>query len=118
MSLIRVVSYNIHKGRSALGRRDSLNELRLGLYGLRPDLVFLQEVQGRNEQKSLLDATNPLPPLCGWMWPMAATPSATRRTMATRCCRAIPFLTMKTWTSPTIDWSNACLLYTSDAADE
>ena len=56
MSLIRVVSYNIHKGRSALGRRDSLNELRLGLYGLRPDLVFLQEVQGRNEQKSLLDA--------------------------------------------------------------
>ena len=50
MSLIRVVSYNIHKGRSALGRRDSLNELRLGLYGLRPDLVFLQEVQGRNEQ--------------------------------------------------------------------
>ena len=56
MSLIRVVSYNIHKGRSALGRRDSLNELRLGLYGLRPDLVFLQEVQGRNENKSLLDA--------------------------------------------------------------
>ena len=56
MSLIRVVSYNIHKGRSALGRRDSLNELRLGLYGLRPDLVFLQEVQGRNEHKSLLDA--------------------------------------------------------------
>ena len=45
MSLIRVVSYNIHKGRSALGRRDSLNEL-----------VFLQEVQGRNEHKSLLDA--------------------------------------------------------------
>ncbi|WP_251864290.1 endonuclease/exonuclease/phosphatase family protein [Achromobacter sp. Marseille-Q4962] len=56
MSLIRVVSYNIHKGRSALGRRESLNELRLGLYGLRPDLVFLQEVQGRNESKSLLDA--------------------------------------------------------------
>jgi endonuclease/exonuclease/phosphatase family metal-dependent hydrolase len=52
MSLIRVVSYNIHKGRSALGNRESLNELRLGLYGLRPDLVFLQEVQGRNEQHS------------------------------------------------------------------
>jgi len=55
MSLLRVVSYNIHKGRSALGRRDSLHELRLGLYGLRPDLVFLQEVQGRNEHASVLD---------------------------------------------------------------
>src|SRR5690606_41643863 len=56
MSLIRVVSYNIHKGRSSLGRRESLNDLRLGLYGLRPDLVFLQEVQGRNEHQSILDA--------------------------------------------------------------
>jgi endonuclease/exonuclease/phosphatase family metal-dependent hydrolase len=56
MSLLRVVSYNIHKGRSALGARDSLKELRLGLYGLRPDLVFLQEVQGRNESRNVLDA--------------------------------------------------------------
>jgi len=55
MPLVRVVSYNIHKGRSALGRRESLHELRLGLYGLRPDLVFLQEVQGRNEAASVLD---------------------------------------------------------------
>ncbi len=56
MSLIRVVSYNIHKGRSSLGRYESLNDLRLGLYGLRPDLVFLQEVQGRNEASSSLHA--------------------------------------------------------------
>ena len=56
MSVIRVVSYNIHKGRSAMGRRDSLYELRLGLHGLRPDLVFLQEVQGRNERSGVLDA--------------------------------------------------------------
>lgn len=56
MSVIRVVSYNIHKGRSAMGRRDSLYELRLGLHGLRPDLVFLQEVQGRNERSNVLDA--------------------------------------------------------------
>jgi endonuclease/exonuclease/phosphatase family metal-dependent hydrolase len=56
MSVLRVVSYNIHKGRSALGARDSLKELRLGLYGLRPDLVFLQEVQGRNESRNVLDA--------------------------------------------------------------
>jgi endonuclease/exonuclease/phosphatase family metal-dependent hydrolase len=56
MSVLRIVSYNIHKGRSALGARDSLKELRLGLYGLRPDLVFLQEVQGRNESRGVLDA--------------------------------------------------------------
>ena len=49
MSLIRVVSYNIHKGRSLAGR-DSLGDLRLGLHGLRPDLMFLQEVQGRNDK--------------------------------------------------------------------
>src|ERR1700754_3060715 len=56
MSILRVVSYNIHKGRSALGARDALKELRLGLYGLRPDLVFLQEVQGRDESRNVIDA--------------------------------------------------------------
>lgn len=56
MSVIRIVSYNIHKGRSAMGSRESLADLRLGLYGLRPDLLFLQEVQGRNERRISLDA--------------------------------------------------------------
>ncbi len=56
MSIIRVVSYNIHKGRSAMGGRESLSDLRLGLYGLRPDLLFLQEVQGRNQVRGSLDA--------------------------------------------------------------
>jgi endonuclease/exonuclease/phosphatase family metal-dependent hydrolase len=56
MSIIRVVSYNIHKGRSALMSRESLKALRLGLHGLRPDLLFLQEVQGRNELESRFDA--------------------------------------------------------------
>lgn len=56
MSVIRVISYNIHKGRSAAGRRESLSDLRLELYGLRPDLLFLQEVQGRNERRIALHA--------------------------------------------------------------
>lgn len=56
MSLIRIVSYNIHKGRSATGGRESLADLRLGLYGLRPDLLFLQEIQGRNQKHISLDA--------------------------------------------------------------
>jgi endonuclease/exonuclease/phosphatase family metal-dependent hydrolase len=54
--ILRVVSYNIHKGRSATGGRESLADLRLGLYGLRPDLLFLQEVQGRNQVHGSLDA--------------------------------------------------------------
>lgn len=56
MSTIRVVSYNIHKGRSATGARESLDDLRLSLYNLSPDLLFLQEVQGRNERAATLDA--------------------------------------------------------------
>ena len=55
MTVLRVVSYNIHKGRSATGTRESLEALRLGLYNLGPDLLFLQEVQGRNELQSSLD---------------------------------------------------------------
>lgn len=56
MSIVRVVSYNIHKGRSATGNRESLADLRLGLYSLNPDLVFLQEVQGRNDLCATLDS--------------------------------------------------------------
>lgn len=55
MARLRLVSYNIHKGRS-VGGRDSLSELRLGLHGLHPDILFLQEVQGRNEQRMNLHA--------------------------------------------------------------
>lgn len=55
MPKLRIVSYNIHKGRSLSGR-DSLPELRLGLHGLHADILFLQEVQGRNEQRANLDA--------------------------------------------------------------
>ncbi|MFA5488495.1 MAG: endonuclease/exonuclease/phosphatase family protein [Candidimonas sp.] len=56
MSVVRIVSYNIHKGLSATGGRESLAALRLGLYNLRPDLLFLQEVQGRNLKRSSLHA--------------------------------------------------------------
>lgn len=56
MSRLRIVSYNIHKGRSGVLSRARFNELRLGLHNLSPDLVFLQEVQGRNERLGLLHA--------------------------------------------------------------
>lgn len=56
MSIVRVVSYNIHKGMSAMGGRESGQDLRLGLHGLRADLAFLQEVQGRNDRRGTLNA--------------------------------------------------------------
>jgi len=39
-----------------VGARDSLSDLRLGLHNLRPDLLLLQEVQGRNERDYALHA--------------------------------------------------------------
>lgn len=56
MTVLRIVSYNIHKGKTALGRRSSLLELSAGLSGLKADLVFLQEIQGRNEREHHLHA--------------------------------------------------------------
>jgi len=46
---LRVVTLNIHKGLSQFNRRMVIHELREGLRVLKPDVVFLQEVQGRNE---------------------------------------------------------------------
>jgi len=47
---LRVATYNIHKGVTAFGRRSRVAELRLALHRIDADLVFLQEVQERNER--------------------------------------------------------------------
>ena len=51
---LRVATYNIHKGviRELFGLRrvSSVHALRSRLHELDADLIFLQEVQGRNEQ--------------------------------------------------------------------
>jgi endonuclease/exonuclease/phosphatase family metal-dependent hydrolase len=47
---LRMATYNIHKGVSAMSRRNRIHELRAGLHALESDIVFLQEVQGRNDQ--------------------------------------------------------------------
>ncbi len=46
---LRIATYNIHKGVSAMSRKNRIHELRAGLHALEADLVFLQEVQGRND---------------------------------------------------------------------
>lgn len=43
-----MASYNIHKGFSQFNRRMVVHELRERLRHLRPDIAFLQEVQGRH----------------------------------------------------------------------
>ncbi len=47
--MLRVATYNIHKGFSHFNRRMMVNELRDHLRALNADIVFLQEVQGRHE---------------------------------------------------------------------
>ena len=43
---IHIATYNVHKGFSTFNRRMIVHELRDRLRLLRPDLIFLQEVQG------------------------------------------------------------------------
>ncbi|MGA2551448.1 MAG: endonuclease/exonuclease/phosphatase family protein [Burkholderiaceae bacterium] len=45
-----MATYNIHKGVSALSRRNRIHDLRRSLHSLQADVVFLQEVQGRNDR--------------------------------------------------------------------
>ena len=47
---LHVVTYNIHKGFSQFNRQLMVHELRDQLRTLGPDIVFLQEVQGRNRR--------------------------------------------------------------------
>ncbi len=51
-SPLTVVTYNIHKGFSALNRRLVVHEIRERLHDLSPDVVFLQEVQGAHLRHS------------------------------------------------------------------
>ena len=48
MNTLTIATYNIHKGFSHFNRRMVLHELRDRLRELNADIVFLQEVQGKN----------------------------------------------------------------------
>jgi endonuclease/exonuclease/phosphatase family metal-dependent hydrolase len=49
---LHVVTYNIHKGFSHFNLRLALHDLREQLHRMRPDIVFLQEVQGSHTRKA------------------------------------------------------------------
>lgn len=48
---LRILSYNIHQGKTVDRRKLSLKELRSAISGLKPDLVLLQEVAGTEEEE-------------------------------------------------------------------
>jgi endonuclease/exonuclease/phosphatase family metal-dependent hydrolase len=52
MATMRVLTYNIHKGFSTMPGRFTLAAMREELRALDPDLMLLQEVQGRHERKA------------------------------------------------------------------
>ncbi|MGO4329647.1 endonuclease/exonuclease/phosphatase family protein [Cupriavidus sp. 2TAF22] len=47
---LRVVTYNIHKGVTGIARKPRIQNVRLGLQTVDADIVFLQEVQDRNDR--------------------------------------------------------------------
>ncbi len=47
---LTVATYNIHKGVTGLARRSRIHDVRRGLHVMDADLVFLQEVQDRNDR--------------------------------------------------------------------
>ena len=48
MQPLTITSYNIHKGMSPLNRLLQLEAMGKALAGVTPDILCLQEVQGRN----------------------------------------------------------------------
>ena len=46
---LRVATYNIHKGITGIRRRPRIHDVKLALNAIDADIVFLQEVQDRNE---------------------------------------------------------------------
>jgi endonuclease/exonuclease/phosphatase family metal-dependent hydrolase len=47
---IRVATYNIHKGVTGIRGRPRIHDVRVALHSIDADIVFLQEVQDRNER--------------------------------------------------------------------
>ena len=56
---LRIATWNIHKGVSALGRRPRVHGIKQALAGIAADIMFLQEVQGRHDLLALKHASWP-----------------------------------------------------------
>lgn len=56
---LKIISYNIHKGFNASNREFVLPQIHDALQQCNPDLVFLQEVQGRHKKRKLKKIPTP-----------------------------------------------------------
>jgi len=76
MTILKIATYNIHKGFSQFNRRVVLQELRERLRELDADIVFLQEVQGEHSLHGLHHVNYPAAPqhefLADEFWPHSA----------------------------------------------
>ncbi|MBB5019093.1 endonuclease/exonuclease/phosphatase family metal-dependent hydrolase [Chitinivorax tropicus] len=52
MAVLRIATYNIHKGMSQFNRRLTVHDLSQHLKQLHSDIIFLQEVQGAHDQQA------------------------------------------------------------------
>ena len=59
---MKIISYNIHKGFSSRNTKYVLEGMRYGLLELNPDIVFLQEVQGKHKPARLKKIKHDLGP--------------------------------------------------------
>ena len=50
-TVIKILTYNIHKGFNASNRRFVLHEMKDALREINADIVFLQEIQGEHRHK-------------------------------------------------------------------
>jgi endonuclease/exonuclease/phosphatase family metal-dependent hydrolase len=55
---LRIATYNIHKGVTSFGTRPRIHALKLALTKLDADILFLQEVQGRDDQIAIKHAAH------------------------------------------------------------
>jgi endonuclease/exonuclease/phosphatase family metal-dependent hydrolase len=71
--MLRVLSYNLHKGMSVANRRFVLSAMRNALRSVDADLVFLQEVQNHNQRRAARHADWPSEGQCEFLadsiWP-------------------------------------------------
>ena len=57
---LRIATWNIHKGVSAIGTRPRVHGIKQALSGMAADIVFLQEVQGRHDLLALKHTSWPV----------------------------------------------------------
>lgn len=53
---LRIATWNIHKGVSTIGTRPRVHGIKQAITGMAPDILFLQEVQGRHDLLALRHA--------------------------------------------------------------